>query len=111
MDAGYEHTMLVVGAVGKFVVVAVGARWTAGCCFASRDASVASASSRSAAAVTAGTPTAAMTAACRRARRSSAQYVRRTRLRPVAGKTIAIAIARCANAIASCANAQRRSRA
>jgi hypothetical protein len=41
MDAGCEHTMLVVGAVGKFVVVAVGDRWTASCCFDSRDAWVA----------------------------------------------------------------------
>jgi hypothetical protein len=45
MDAGCEHTMLPVGAEGKFVVIAVGDRWAAGCCFASRDASAVSACS------------------------------------------------------------------
>jgi hypothetical protein len=45
MDAGCEHTVLPVGVAGKFVVIAVGGRWTAGCCFASRDASVVSACS------------------------------------------------------------------
>jgi len=37
MDAGYEYTMLAVGAEGKFVVIAVGARCTASCYFALRD--------------------------------------------------------------------------
>jgi len=37
-DAGCEHTMLVVGAGGKFVVIEAGDRCTASCCFASRDA-------------------------------------------------------------------------
>ena len=45
MDAGCEHTVLQVGAAGKFVVIAVGDRWAAGCCFASRDASAVSACS------------------------------------------------------------------
>ena len=56
MDAGFEHTMLDVGVRGKFVV-AVGDRWTA-YCFASRDAVVAPASSRSAGLATTGKPTA-----------------------------------------------------
>ena len=109
MDAGCEHTMLVVGAAGKFVVIAVGDRWTASCCFGSRDASFVRGCSRSAAAVTTGRPTAAMTAASRRARRSSAEGVRRTKPRPAAVRTTAIAIARCANGLVmSCATVQRR---
>jgi hypothetical protein len=111
MDAGCEHTVLLVGGAGKFVVIAVGERWTAGCCFASRDASVVRACSRSAAVVITGIPTAAMAAASRRARRSSASYERRTKHRLRAARIIVIAIARCANVTASCANAQRRSRA
>jgi len=111
MDAGCEHTVLPVGAGGKFVVIAVGDRWTASCCFASRDASFVTACSRCAAAVTTGRPTAAMTAARRRAHRSSAQFGRHTRPRPAAVRTTAIAIARGANALVSCANAQHQLRA
>jgi hypothetical protein len=87
MDAGCEHTMPVVGAVGKFVVVTVGDRWTASCCFDSRDARVAWSCSRSAAAATAGRRTAATTAVSRRATRRFARRARPTR-RPLMAVTI-----------------------
>jgi hypothetical protein len=66
MDAGCEHTMLVVGAGGKFVVIAVGDRCTTSCCFASRDAVVASGCSRYAAAATEARPTVKTTVAHQR---------------------------------------------
>jgi len=61
MDAGCEHTMLGVGVAGKFVVSAVGDRWTTSCCFASSGADVAFTCSRFADAAIEDRPTAGMT--------------------------------------------------
>lgn len=102
-DTGFELTMLDADDVGKFVGVATAGRWTSSSRFVSRDAPLASGSSRCAGRAFAGTAIARRGAACRLERRRSV-----LRELGISGRRRASPITVSAIASCACANAQLR---
>ncbi len=96
MDAGYEPTMLVAVAQGKFVAFAVKDRWMTSGCSASSDVAPAKGCSRSASRVTGARAIAARAADLRRAPRRSGMPEHAIRHPRSGARITAIGIVTCA---------------